>query len=433
MADSVGHPVRRAVGPMTRPLETAEIVAIGSELLTAHRIDTNSLFLTGQLNELGISVRLKHVVGDHTSDLRAVLEAALSRADLVITTGGLGPTDDDLTREVVAGVLGRGMHEVSEILETIASRFSKRGVPMPAINRRQAQVIDDGRWLANPNGTAPGQLIELNGQVVVLLPGPPRELKPMFLSSVAPVLDARSEGRRVRRRVIKTSGRSESQVEEAAQPIYSQFLRYEPPIDTTILASPGLVELHLSASGTDVPALDQALELATVQLAAGLGDAVFSVDGRALEEVVGEQCRGRGWRVAAAESCTGGLLLQRLTDVPGSSSWVEGGVVAYANAVKVEGLDVDPALLTTHGAVSEQVAGAMAEGVRRRLGTEVGVAITGIAGPGGGSDDKPVGTVFVAVASTTTDVRRFLFPGDRSMVRQFSAAAALNLLRRHLG
>ncbi len=417
---------------MTRPIETAEIVAIGSELLTAHRIDTNSLFLTGQLNELGISVRLKHVVGDHTADLLAVLQAALSRADLVITTGGLGPTDDDLTREVVAGVIGRGMHEVPEILETISSRFRKRGVPMPAINRRQAQVIDDGRWLANPNGTAPGQMLEVDGRVVVLLPGPPRELKPMFLASVAPVLAARSAGRRVRRRVIKTSGRSESQVEESAQPIYSGFLAQHPPIETTILASPGLVELHLSCSGADVPALDLALERATAQLVDGLGDAVFSADGRALEEVVGEQLRARGWRVAAAESCTGGSLLQRLTDVAGSSAWVEGGVVAYANAVKVNGLGVEASVLSAHGAVSEEVARAMASGVRQRLGADVGVAITGIAGPGGGTDDKPVGTVFAAVASETLDVRRFLFPGDRAMVRQFAASAALNMLRRHL-
>jgi len=418
---------------MTRPLETAEIVAIGSELLTAHRIDTNSLFLSGQLNELGISVRLKYVVGDHTSDLRAVLQAALSRADLVITTGGLGPTDDDLTREVVAGVIGRGMHEVPEVLEAISARFSKRGVPMPAINRRQAQVIDDGRWLANPNGTAPGQLIDVDGRVVVLLPGPPRELKPIFLASVAPVLDARSAGRRLRRRVIKTSGRSESQVEETAQPIYSRFLEQQPPIETTILASPGLVELHLSSSGPDVPSLDLALEQATAELAGGLGDAVFSVDGHSLEEVVGEQLRARGWRVAAAESCTGGSLLQRLTDVAGSSAWVEGGVVAYANAVKVNELGVDADVLAAHGAVSEEAARAMAAGVRQRLGVDVGVAITGIAGPGGGTEDKPVGTVFVAVASETMDVRRFQFPGDRAMVRQFSTSAALNMLRRQLG
>lgn len=415
-----------------RTLETAEIIAIGSELLTPHRIDTNSLFLTGALNEIGLAVRVKHVVGDHPDDLHAVLRAALERADVVITTGGLGPTDDDLTREAVARVLGRDLVDVPEILAIISERFVRRGARMPDVNRRQARVIEGATWLPNANGTAPGQLLEAGDRVVVLLPGPPRELQPLYNDAVAPVLRERAAGRRLRRRVIKTTGRSESQVEELAQPIYSRLLNETPRIDTTILASPGLVELHLSCSGNDEQELDRALAAAVDRLTAVLGDSAFSVDGRTVEEVVGGLLQARGWRVAAAESCTGGLMMQRLTDVPGSSAWVLGGVVAYDNSVKVSALDVPADQLEAHGAVSEVVARAMAEGVRARTGADVGVGITGIAGPDGGSDEKPVGTVFIAVASDRTDVRRFLFPGDRTMVRTFASAAALNMVRQHV-
>ncbi len=415
-----------------RTLETAEIIAIGSELLTPHRLDTNSLFLTGALNELGLTVRVKHVVGDHPADLDAVLRAALARADVVITTGGLGPTDDDLTREAVAGVLDRQLIDVPEILATIAERFSRRGARMPEINRRQARVIEGARWLPNANGTAPGQLIDVGDRVVVLLPGPPRELKPLYTDAVAPVLRARAGGRRLRRRMLKTTGRSESQIEELAQPIYSRFLDEDPRIETTVLASPGLIELHLSCSGSDEAILDAALDAAVGRLAGAVGDCAFSDDGRSLEDVVGNLLQTRGWRIAAAESCTGGLLMQRLTDIAGSSAWVQGGVVAYANDVKTSALGVPAEEIEQHGAVSEPVARAMAEGARARTGADIGVAITGIAGPGGGSPDKPVGTVFVAVATDRSEVRQFLFPGDRVMVRTFAASAALDMVRRHL-
>lgn len=417
---------------LTHPLHTAEIIAVGSELLTPHRIDTNSLFLTAALNELGLAVHVKSVVGDNPADLVQVLRSALARADVVLTTGGLGPTDDDLTRDVVADVLGRALRENADVMAIVADRFSRRGVPMPAVNRRQAMIIDGATWLPNANGTAPGQMIDVDGRLVALLPGPPRELQPMFHASVAPAIAARAGGRRLRRRVLKTTGRSESQIEEIAQPIYSRLMRQDPAIETTILASPGLVELHLSASGPDEAIIDAGLASGIEQLREALGDAVFSVDGRSLEEIVGGLLRERGWRVAAAESCTGGLLMQRLTDVAGSSAWVEGGVVAYANDVKIAAVDVDRGLLQRHGAVSEPVARSMAIGVRRRFGTDVGVAITGVAGPDGGSEEKPVGTVFIAVATDRCEAGRFLFPGDRSMIRQFSASAALNMMRRHL-
>ncbi|ODS59536.1 MAG: competence/damage-inducible protein A [Acidobacteria bacterium SCN 69-37] len=418
---------------LTGRIETAEIVAVGSELLTAHRIDTNSLYLTGALNALGIVVAIKHVVGDRPAALRAVLQEAVSRADVVITTGGLGPTDDDLTREVVAETLGLALHGVPEILEIITQRFARRGARMPEVNRRQARVIDGARWLPNTHGTAPGQIVTSGNRLVILLPGPPSELEPMFEASVAPVLAARAGGRRLRRRVLKTTGRSESQVEELAQPVYAPLVDETPPIETTILASPGLVELHLSCSGDDEATLDAALDRAIGRLTDALGDAVFSSDGRAIEDIVGALLVERGWRVAAAESCTGGQVLQRLTDVPGSSAWVLGGVVAYDNAVKVEILGVPDRVIATDGAVSDQVALAMADGVRSCTGAEIGIGVTGIAGPGGGSPEKPVGTVFVAVTSAARrDVRQFLFPGTRAMVRTFSAAAALDMVRRHL-
>lgn len=418
---------------VTPAIRTAEIIAVGSELLARQRIDTNSLFLAERLLELGIELRRKHVVGDHPAELRDTIADAIARVDLVITTGGLGPTDDDLTREAVAAVLGRRLAVDPEVLAIVAARFERRGVPMPSVNRRQAEVIEGARWLPNPNGTAPGQVVDTGDRLIVLLPGPPREMQPMFLASVVPVLAARASGRQVRRRTVRTTGFSESQVEEIAQPIYSRFAAGVVPIDTTVLASPGLVELHLSGAAEDVDALEGVLDRASAELVAALGDAVFTTDERSLEEVVGAELIARQLTIAAAESCTGGLLLQRLTDIPGSSAWVLGGVVAYANAVKVEALGVGEDTLAAHGAVSEAVARAMAEGVRRRLGADVGVGITGVAGPGGGSDEKPVGTVWIAVAAGDTHARRFLFPGDRQMIRQFAASAALNMVRRAIG
>lgn len=411
-----------------RALHTAEILAVGSELLTPFRQDTNSLFLAGRLNDAGIDVRWKTVVGDDPADLGAVVQHALARADIVLTTGGLGPTADDVTRDAVAAVLGLPLEEDARVFDAIRARFAARGLPMPEANRRQALVPRGAVVMTNPLGTAPGLWIETGDHVIALLPGPPREMQPMFETHVDPIIRARSGGRQVRRRVIKVTGRSESAVEEVAHPIYSRLGGAE-PVDTTILAAPGQIELHLSARGADAAALDAALEAGVRQLADALGPAVVSVDGRSLEAVVGDALRARGLRVAVAESCTGGLVLARLTDVPGSSGWVIGGIVAYDNDVKVRELGVAPELLREHGAVSEPVARAMAEGVRTRLGADVGVAVTGIAGPSGGTAEKPVGTVVIAVAAAAETARTFSFPGDRPTVRQHAVAAALNMAR----
>jgi len=414
-------------------VRTAEIIAVGTELLTPFRLDTNSLYLTEQLNSLGIDVRSKTVVGDEPADLADRLRQALARADLVVTTGGLGPTSDDLTRETVADVLGLRLIEDPALVESIRTRFERRGLRMPEANRKQAAVPAGARVLPNPNGTAPGLWLTADERVVILLPGPPREVRAIFEAAVQPELDARASGRRVWRRVLKVAGRSESHVEEIAEPIYSKLLTEDPPVQTTILASPGQVELHLSARGADGPAIQSALDRGVTALATALAPAVFSVDGSSLEVVVGRMLLERGWRMAAAESCTGGLFGGRITDVAGSSAWFTGGVVAYDNRVKVELLDVPAELVATHGAVSEPVGQAMAHGVRARLGADIGVGITGVAGPDGGTAEKPVGTVVIAVATAeSSHVRTLRLVGDRPMVRVQAVNAALDLVRRAL-
>jgi nicotinamide-nucleotide amidase len=415
------------------PLSTAEVIAVGSELLGPHRLDTNSLFLAGRLGDLGIELRAKSVVGDDRVRLRDVFLAALSRADLVILTGGLGPTDDDLTREVVSDALGRRMQEDATIVERIAARFARRGLLMPDVNRRQAMVPEGARVLDNPNGTAPGLIIEHDTHVVVLLPGPPRELQPMFERLCEPLLAPRTGRWRIYRETLFVAGRGESHVEQIAQPIYSRWTKESPPIETTILAVPGQVELHLTLrSTTDASAIR--LRAARDELMAALGRDVFSTDGRSMEQIVGELLRDRGLTISAAESCTGGLLMTRLTDVPGSSAYVLGGAVTYSNELKTVLADVPANLIEAHGAVSEPVAAALADGIRARTGAALGVGITGIAGPGGATAEKPVGTVVIALTGDglPARVRTFSFVGGRPQVRFQATQSALDMVRRTL-
>lgn len=416
------------------PLGTAEIIAVGTELLGSTRVDTNSLFLSGRLASLGIELRAKAVVGDDRARLASVFETALGRADLVILTGGLGPTDDDLTRDVVAGVLGLEMREDPAIVAQIRQRFARRGLRMPHVNRRQAMVPSGAAALDNPNGTAPGLFIEHGGRVIVLLPGPPRELQPMFDELCAGRLRARAGGARIRRATLFVAGRGESHVEEIAQPIYSRWTAETPPIETTILAMPGQVELHLALRSDDDDRAARRLLDARDELAVALGRDVFSIDGRSMEEVVGELLRDRGLTISTAESCTGGLLLSRLTDVPGSSAYVIGGAVAYSNPAKTELAGVPPALIEAHGAVSEPVAVALADGIRARTGSSVALGVTGIAGPGGGSPLKPVGTVVIALTGSeiAAYVRTFSFFGGRPQVKFQATQAALDMVRRQL-
>jgi len=415
-------------------LATAEIIAVGTEMLGATRLDTNSLFLAGRLGDFGVELRAKSVVADDRERLRAVFLSAMSRADLVILTGGLGPTDDDLTREVVAAALDRPLSEDAAIVDRIRKRFERRGLRMPDVNRRQAMVPAGGVVLDNPNGTAPGLLIEHGDHVIVLLPGPPRELKPMFDALCDGPLSTRTAGWRIYRRSIFVAGRGESHVEEIAQPIYSRWTREEPPIETTILAVPGQVELHLSLRDLRSERAEARLVSAHRELVSALGNDAFSTDGRSMEEIVGGLLRDHGLTISAAESCTGGLLLSRLTEVPGSSAYVLGGAVTYSNDLKSLFADVPPALIAQHGAVSEPIAVALAEGIRSRTGASFGVGITGIAGPDGGTAEKPVGTVAVALTGEQMParVRTLSLIGGRQLIRFQSTQAALDMVRRQL-
>jgi len=418
------------------PIVSAAIIAVGSELLTPAKIDTNSLFITEQLNILGIDVKAKAVVGDERAQLEHVFRSFLARADLVVFCGGLGPTDDDLTREAVASVLDRPLAEDEAITAHLRARFASRNLPMPMpeSNRRQAMVPLGGRVIPNPKGSAPGLWIDHDDRLVLLLPGPPRELRPMLSELREGPLKARSAGVSLLRRVVRVAGRIESHVDEAMHPLYQEWERATPPIAATILAVLGSIELHISTRAASREAAAIALESAVAQTVAILGADVYSTDGRLLEAVVGDLLVERGLRIVVAESCTGGLIASRLTDISGSSRYVDQAVVVYSNEAKTELLGVPPDLLREHGAVSEPAALAMAQGIKARARAGVGVGVTGIAGPTGGTPEKPVGTVVVsAVTDAESRVRTFRFFGEREQVKFQASQAALDMVRRMLG
>jgi len=408
----------------------AEIVSVGTEMLLGMIADTNAQYLTQQMAELGIDVFWISQVGDNLDRVVDVIRRGMSRSDAVIITGGVGPTEDDLPRDAVSRVAGVPLDIDETIVERLRERFTKRGLRMTENNRRQAMVPRGATVLENPNGSAPGLLLTRGDTDIVLLPGPPRELKPMLDAVIRDRLAARGSGAGLFRRVLRITGRPESEVDALVQPIYSKWTVDPVPISTTILAALGQLELHLTAAANTRADADAALDHAVGLLQVALGSCVYSCDGRALEAIVGEMLAERGLTVAVAESCSGGLLTSRLTDVPGSSAYVDRGVVCYSNRAKVELLGVPEEMIHEHGAVSEPVARAMAEGVARRARTSVGLAITGIAGPGGGTLEKPVGTVVVAVAmNDETRVRTLKLFGGREMVKFQSAQAALNMLR----
>ena len=408
---------------------TAEIIAIGSELLAPDRSDTNSLWLTEKLNSIGIEVKLKTIVGDDDARLEEAIRDASRRSKVVITTGGLGPTEDDITRKVAARALGRRLMLDEAILADLRQRFLAFGHVMPERNSRQAMVIEGAEVLPNPNGSAPGIFIDHEGVAIVLLPGPPREMRPMFENHVLPKLVDRAGSVRVVRRMLRVAGLGESALDEMIAPIYT---RYENP-QTTILFNKSEIEIHLTARGRTEAEADALLDRLSEQLEERLGQAVFSFAGEKMEEVVGLKLSVGRYTLAVAESCTGGLISERLTDKAGSSKYFVEGVIAYSNETKTRALGVNPALLREHGAVSAEVAEAMAEGVRKRAGTDFGLSVTGIAGPGGGSEEKPVGLVYIALADDAhTKSRKLMIPGDRQLVRWRASQAALDLLRRRL-
>ena len=410
-------------------------MAVGSELLTPSKLDTNSLHITDQLNRLGLDVVAKAVVGDAREELTHMIRALLGRADVLILCGGLGPTDDDVTREAVAAALGRPLAEDEAITARLRERFKARGfaMPMPEINRRQAMVPAGAVVIENTKGSAPGLWIDHDGKTVLLLPGPPRELKPMLAALVEGPLRERSSGEPLVSRVVRIAGRIESDVDQVLQPLYREWAVAVPAISATILAAPGAIELHVSARASSPELVERALDMAVQRVVSVIGADVYSTDGRKLEQVVGDLLAARGLHIAVAESCTGGLITSRLTDVPGSSRYVERGVVSYSNASKIELLGVPEDMIAAHGAVSEAVATAMAQGIRTRSHVDIGIGVTGIAGPEGGTPDKPVGTVCIAATSKAdTRVRTFRFVGGREMVKFQASQAALDMVRRML-
>jgi nicotinamide-nucleotide amidase len=406
----------------------AEIIAVGSELLTPDRMDTNSLFLTEELNKLGIEVVRKSIVGDNRDDLSAAIHEALERVELIIASGGLGPTEDDLTRETVADLLGRKLQLNKEILQYIEGRFRQLGREMPPVNVRQAMVPEGAEVLENPNGSAPGLWIEDGGCRIALLPGPPRELKPMFHEQVLPRLQRFASSVRMFHRELRVAGMGESALEQRIKPIYTRYA----DVNTTILAAPGEIQIHLRIWTDDAAHAKKTLDEIVQSFQLALTDRIYSLDGSPLEEVVAQILTMNGATISAAESCTGGLLAQRLTSIAGSSSYFLGGVVCYSNELKTAWADVPAELIKAKGAVSSEVAIALADGIRRRAGSTLGVGITGIAGPGGGSEEKPVGTIHVAISHAGgVKERGTRFPGDREAIRWHAAQLALDMVRIH--
>jgi competence/damage-inducible protein CinA-like protein len=411
----------------------AEIIAVGSELLTPHRQDTNSLYLTEKLNDLGVEVRFKCIVGDHLEDLTAAAKLAMRRSDIIIFSGGLGPTEDDLTREAVADGLGLKVQRDPVVLAKLEERFAKRGMKMAANNAKQADILTSATVMPNPLGTAPGQWIagKYDGEerLLMLLPGPPHELKALFEAECIPRLLARIPPQHIATRTLKMAMMPESQVDARVAPIYKTYT----DVQTTILAGAGEIQLQLRCR-KDSPAEAEArvAELAE-KIEDELGDAIFSRKGETIEQIVSYLLQMRGMTLAVAESCTGGMLAERITSLSGSSRYFLGGAVVYSNALKTQFANVPKAMIDRHGAVSREVAAAMAEGIRKRCLASYGIGITGVAGPSGGTEQKPVGLVYIALAGEEgTQVVERNFPGDRKRIRQFSTQQALEMIRKAL-
>ena len=408
----------------------AEIIAVGSELLTADRVDTNSLWLTRELNALGVEVRRKVVVGDDRALLAQALRAALERAGIVILTGGLGPTEDDVTRDAVAEALGRTLVFRQDLLDTLTERFARLNRKMADNNRRQTFVVDGAEPLPNGRGTAPGQWIEDGTKAIVLLPGPPHELKALFTAECLPRLAARLPPQVIRTRFYRVAGMGESDLDLLISPVYKPYLNPA----TTILAGAGDIQIHLRARG-ETEAEAEALLLAVGSpIEALLGDRIYSRDGASIETVIGRQLRARGATLSVAESCTGGWLGERITSVAGSSDYFVGGFLVYTDAMKTRLLGVDAALLEQYSAVSESAAQAMAQGARARTGSTYALSVTGEAGPQSQSG-APVGTVVIGFAGPDGEPQasRYQLFGDRNGVRSRAAQWALDELRRKLG
>lgn len=407
----------------------AEIIAVGSELLTPLRLDTNSLFLTEKLNSLGIEVRLKTIVGDDRRRLAEVLRAALGRSAIIIVTGGLGPTEDDVTREVFSEVLGRELREVEEIRRQIEQRFRQIGRKMAAINLKQAQVPVGAEWLENSRGTAPGLWIEHNGAQIILLPGPPRELEPMFEARCVDRLRGIVPQGRLVTRVYKVAGLPESEVDERIAPLYKPYTN---PV-TTILASPGEIEIHLRATAPNEEEAEKLVAELGRKIEQELGRSIFTSCGETLEAVVGRLLREKGKTLAVAEGSTGGRIAERLTRQPGSSEYFLGGVVCYSHESKAQLAGISPDLIPSEGSVSQPVCRALAEGIRRKTQASLGLAVTGLSGPSGATTEKPLGLIYISLAGEEgSEVREFRFTGERERIQELASQTSLNWVRNKL-
>ena len=411
----------------------AEIIAIGSELLTPYRQDTNSLYLTEELNELGVEVRFKTVVGDSLKDLTRAAEVAFSRTDIIIFMGGLGPTEDDLTREAVSAALGLPLQRDPEAVKRLEEHFAAHGWKMTPNNLKQADVITGATLLPNKNGSAPGLWLsgKFDGQarITMLLPGPPHELKALFEEQCIARLRARLPEQFIVTRELKITGIGESSCDARVAPIYKKFS----DVQTTILAGAGEIQLHLKTRAATLADAQARVDQLVGLLEAELGDFVFSDNGDSLEQIVGYYLQMRNATLAVAESCTGGLIGERLTSVSGSSRYFVGGAVVYSNEMKTELVGVPASLIEREGAVSAKVAAALAEGIRARCGSTLGLAVTGIAGPNGGTPEKPVGLVFHALAGDGgTEVIERKFAGNRKRIRWYASQQAMDMVRRKL-
>jgi len=414
-------------------MANAEIVAIGSELLLGQIVDTNSAWMAQRLTALGVNLFYKSVVGDNPARMKEVIGRALERADVVITSGGLGPTQDDLTRECVAEVTGVRLFRNQDLVAELYKRFASRRATMTDNNLQQADVIEGAESLQNPLGSAPGQWLETTydgeERILMLLPGPPFELERMFCEECIPKLKGKLPVSYIATRVLKLAMVGESQADAIAAPVYTKYS----DVQTTILAGAGEVQFHLKAAAESLLTAQDKVDHLAEELEDTLGDRVFSSGGETLEQIVGYYLQMRNASVAVAESCTGGLIGERITSVSGSSRYFAGGAIVYSNELKNKFAEVPKALIAAHGAVSKEVATAMAEGIRKKCGATWGLAVTGIAGPTGGTEEKPVGLVFHALSNGgSTEVVERKFPGDRERVRWWASQQALDMLRRKL-
>ena len=410
-----------------------EIIAVGSELLTPFRQDTNSLYLTEKLNEIGVAVAFKTIVGDRKRDLVSAVRTALSRADIVAVMGGLGPTEDDLSREAVAEALGVGIRRDPQLVVALAARFAARRMTMTDNNLKQADTIEGAQAIPNANGTAPGIWLDTSfaghRKLIMLVPGPPSECKPLFANECIPRLRAILPVRHIAKRILKATMISESAADALLAPIYTTYA----DVETTILAGNAEIQLQLFCAKPSLELAQHRVDELASKLEEALDLHLFASSDEKLEQIVVYYLELKQETLAVAESCTGGLLSQRITSISGSSRSFLGGAVVYSNELKTDFAGVPPALIAAHGAVSAEVAESMAQGIRRRVGSSMGVGITGIAGPGGGTEEKPVGLVYIAVSyGNKTESLECNFRGDRDRIRLWASQQALDMIRRRL-